>query len=227
MIKNMQMYRLITSSIFLIALLAAATTPNVAHAGDQLPDYLTELGKADVIDIDKIEEEIKSRAIPFISDVQSVDNKSQTTFFYFGDDCASNCEIVSHLTFLEKGIEKDPNLNAPMHRLFGSNIWYCTYDIPNDAISTYSYELTLNQSCQNSDSEGSTINIHDSLNAQTYKIGKQVESIIEMPEAPKQKWLGKQGSNPEGEWVEHTIPSAAQGKDKLVHLYIPPGYDSF
>jgi enterochelin esterase family protein len=167
---------------------------------------------------------------PLIEPVPSDAHSSWVTFVWRGDERTQRVELIGGLA--------SGDLHKWLTRLPETDLWDRTERIPNDARFAYSFRVnTPLKFPQDAAAEKKQIQEHplrpDPLNRNDVGFG----SMLEMPDAPPQPWLGRVPGAPKrlSDWAEKVLPlrdvrqlklaNTALNQDQPIAIYTPPNYD--
>lgn len=117
-----------------------------------------------------------------------------------------------------------------MTRLADTDLWYRTYDAPEDTRTTYL--LSPNDSLVAWDAQTWQ---PDPLNPQRFVLPGNADdpedqdfslSILELPDAPVQPWIKPNLGMARGQLSSHQLSSPGRDMERRLWSYTPPGYDS-
>jgi enterochelin esterase-like enzyme len=166
---------------------------------------------------------IKISGTPLIEPAPGDPQYSLVTFLWRGDERTRNVVVVSPLALV--------NLQqAEMTQLPGTDVWYVSYRMRNDARMAYRFSpndsLVPFESEHNFFARMSNFKC-DPFNAKTYDYGGGITaSLLELPAAPSDRWIQLHANIPHGAVKESKLRSAILKNERSVWLYTPPAYDS-
>jgi enterochelin esterase-like enzyme len=108
----------------------------------------------------------------------------------------------------------------------GSDVWYRTYWMRNDARFGYLLApdgIAVPQSFAAIPARMAAFRL-DSLNQHPFLSATPVVSTVELPDAPPQPWLAARDDVPRGTVQEQMFRSTVLGNDRHLWVYTPPGY---
>jgi len=144
-------------------------------------------------------EEMKRSGTPLVEPIASEPHYSFVTFVWRGDANTHNVVVVSPLALVN--LEQ-----AKMNQLPGTDVWYLTYRMRNDARMSHFQR--------------------DPFNAKTFDYGGNMKaSVLELSEAPPDEWIHARQDVPQGTIQESKLRSALLKNERSVWLYTPPAYD--
>jgi enterochelin esterase family protein len=167
-------------------------------------------------------EEMKRSGTPLAEPIASEPHYSFVTFVWRGDPETHNVVVVSPLALVN--LEQ-----AKMNQLPGTDVWYLTYRMRNDA--RMAYRLAPNDSLVPFEAETNFFARmahfqRDPFNAKTFDYGGNMKaSVLELSEAPPDEWIDAQQDIPHGTIQESKLRSALLKNERSVWLYTPPAYD--
>jgi hypothetical protein len=167
-------------------------------------------------------EEMKRSGTPLAEPIASEPHYSFVTFVWRGDAETHNVVVVSPLALVN--LEQ-----AKMNQLPGTDVWYLTYRMRNDA--RMAYRLAPNDSLVPFEAETNFFARmahfqRDPFNAKTFDYGGNMKaSVLELSEAPPDEWIHARQDVPHGAIREAKLQSALLKNERSVWLYTPPAYD--
>lgn len=159
-------------------------------------------------------EEMKTNGTPLIEPIQGDDSHSLVTFLWRAQGGTQNVAVVGAIDGAE------PAKNQMLH-IAGSDVWYLSYEIRNDA--RFAYALSPNDSLLSllDPARNSMAFKPDPLNPR--HLPDLYSSWVELPNAPPEPWASVAGSG--GELHETKFSSALLKNDRPVWIYTPAGFD--
>lgn len=125
-----------------------------------------------------------------------------------------------------------------MVKLPDSDVWYRTYRVRNDLRTTYrlSPDDSLVPFAEATDMQARMAGFRrDPLNPRTFVLPadptspgsvESVLSVVELPAALPQAWIGEDPNAPAGDLEDHEFHSAILDNDRTLSIYTPAGYDT-
>lgn len=166
---------------------------------------------------------LKVSGAPVVEAIAGEPHESLVTFFWRGDRDTKNVVVISPLALVDLQ-------GAKMHEIPGTEIWYLTYRMRNDA--RMAYRLAPNDSLVPFEAEPNLFARmskfqRDSLNPKTFDYGgNMLASLLELPEAASDTWIHVRPDIPHGTLKERKLSSARLKNERTVWIYTPPGYDT-
>jgi enterochelin esterase-like enzyme len=164
--------------------------------------------------------ELDERGGPLIEEVG--EGRSKVTFVYRGNGTEDHVVLVSGVC------PRDPE-ECLMERLGGTDLWMRTELVENDVRTTYRFSpngslmpysaVSLEEFLTEIQEEAGRWR-PDPFNGQ----GGASYSVLEMPEAPKQKWTRKHEGVARGAIAAHKFESELLGNKRELLVYVPPHY---
>ncbi|MEO8448986.1 MAG: enterochelin esterase [Gemmatimonadota bacterium] len=166
---------------------------------------------------------------PFIDPYPEDRNQRLVTFVYHGDGKTTN-------VMLSGGPEATFHpLDNAFDKLEGTDVWWRTYVIASDA--RFTYKLAVNADTATFDLKhmdavmkwfGAAV--LDPANRRQFPATDKVpavyrNSVVELPNAPRQPWVAARVSTPHGKVDSLMVKSAILENERAVSVYTPPGYD--
>jgi enterochelin esterase-like enzyme len=116
-------------------------------------------------------------------------------------------------------------VELPLSRLGDRDLWYRTVPLPRDARFTYYLRVNaprtevVYETAENFNSDYPPR--PDPLNPRAF----EGSSLLEMPDAPPQKWATRRPGVARGALTKHQVRSRILGQEREVEVYTPAGYD--
>lgn len=160
---------------------------------------------------------------PLIEPSPGDEGYSLVTFLYHGKDDTRNVVVFGGVA----GTDLDK-----MNHLEGTDVWYLTYKVRNDA--RFTYDLSPNDALTSlikmdmKDMKAIMKRIStfapDPLNPHKF-IGMPVPSTVELPGAPPQNWITLAPGVTAGKVEEKKFKSTIMKNERNIWVYTPAGYD--
>ena len=220
--------------LFLVLLVASSgvsgQTPTYSVAGpNDSPDILALRHKVDSGSSDATKSfwtAVHKSGAPLIEAIPGENGFSFVTFLWQGDDQTRNVAIFDGVAGFDA---KDRML-----RLEGTDVWYKTYRVRNDA--RFAYNLSPNDSLQSIDEvkgeeamrtrlaafQADPLNPHHCPT--TFGAYGAESSFVELPDAPPLLWESPANGIRTGKVVEGTVHSDYLKTEKKIWIYTPTGY---
>jgi enterochelin esterase-like enzyme len=173
--------------------------------------------------IDEFWSRLKASGTPLVEAIPDDPHESLVTFFWRGDSSTQNVVVISPLALVDLQ-------RARMQQAPGTDIWYLTYRMRNDARMVY--RMAPNDSLVPFESEPNFFARmskfqRDPLNAKTFDYGGgMVGSLLELPGAPSDAGIQVRLEIPHGTLKEQKLSSTLLRNERAVWIYTPPGFDS-
>lgn len=151
------------------------------------------------------------------------DGCSLVTFLWRGDQHTKNVVVITPLALINFD-------DAVLRNLPGTDVWYKTYRMPNDA--RMSYRFAVNDSLVPFDREPNFFARMktwrtDPNNPRQFDVGMGITaSVLELPGAPSDKWTIKSPSTPQGALTKFDFSSQLLHNQRLAWIYTPANYDA-
>ncbi|HZI48748.1 MAG TPA: alpha/beta hydrolase-fold protein, partial [Pyrinomonadaceae bacterium] len=117
-------------------------------------------------------------------------------------------------------------VELPLSRLVDSDLWYRTVPLPRDARFTYYLRVNAPRTEVVYETAESFNDDYpprvDPLNPHTF----EGSSVLEMPNAPPQKWAVRQPNTPAGTISQARVNSRLLNEEREIDIYTPPGYNA-
>jgi len=200
----------------------AAAQQNEKKIDSRAIESLREKIAKDPHAVENFWEEMKRSGTPLVEPIAGEPHYSFVTFVWRGDANTHNVVVVSPLALVN--LEQ-----AKMNQLPGTDVWYLTYRMRNDA--RMAYRLAPNDSLVPFEAETNFFARmshfrRDPFNAKTFDYGGNMKaSVLELSEAPPDEWIDAQQDIPHGTIQESKLRSALLKNERSVWLYTPPAYD--
>jgi enterochelin esterase family protein len=151
------------------------------------------------------------------------DGYSLVTFLWRGDKQTKNVVVITPLALINFD-------DAVMQNLPGTDVWYKTYRVRDDA--GMSYRFAVNDSLVPFDREPNffarmkTWQI-DPNNPRKFDVGMGITaSVLELPGAPSDKWTQKSATTPQGSLTKYDFSSEVLHNQRSAWIYTPAGFDA-
>jgi enterochelin esterase-like enzyme len=158
---------------------------------------------------------------PLIEPAPEKPNYSLVTFLWRSNNATHNVVVVSPLALINFA-------GAEMKQIPESDVWYLTGAMRDDARMVYRYSPNDSLVPFNAETNfyARMANFRrDPFNAKTFDYGNNVlASVLELPDAPSDKWTHVQGGVPHGTLKPSKISSAILKNDLPVWFYTPPNF---
>lgn len=165
--------------------------------------------------------EITKQGTPLVEPIKGDNKNVLVTFLWRGTPETKNVLIFSQLNKMDMSM----NIMAP---LSGSDVWYKTYRLRNDA--RFTYLLSPNDSLipldrvEPKDMEKRVATFQkDPLNPKISKRNDEF-SVVELGGAPPQPWVIRRPGIPSGSLDKHRFKSHILNNERDVWVYTPPHY---
>jgi enterochelin esterase-like enzyme len=178
--------------------------------------------------IEKFWKEVQDHA-PLVEPVTDTPHVSWVTFLFRGDVTTRAVQMWGGPAGTFGG---NDGRGTSLSRLRGTDLWYRTVRMPNDARIVYGFLANL--SCKLPDDVNARQKLVDAataadgLNPHFHTTGNalRVDSIVELPEAPSQPYIVVPPPGaPRGKVTDHKIESDILKQVREYSIYTPPGYD--
>lgn len=157
---------------------------------------------------------------PIVEPAPGDTTRSLVTFLWRGDGGTRNVAVVGG----PPPLQERPRLT----HLNGSDVWYRTEIVPNDARIAYWFHVNVPDGppprtpAEYDKFIRECPQTADPLNPN--RVGDS--SLLELPGAAPQPWIKQRGDLPPRRLEEHAIHSSALDEDRKFAVYTPPGYDA-
>jgi enterochelin esterase-like enzyme len=164
-------------------------------------------------------EEIRKNGTPLIEPIPGEPRYSWVTFLWQAKENTANVVVIDGVA---SGVGGGDAANSKMTRLAGTDAWYRTYKVRNDAAFTYwvspndSLEWLITTEPRSSKAQA------DPLNPR--RIGPQ--SYVELPAAPAPAWIQASPAAPAGKVELAKLSSSILKNERDVWVYTPPGFQA-
>jgi enterochelin esterase-like enzyme len=160
--------------------------------------------------------DVRRRGAPLVEPSPGSPRHSLVTFLWRGTHKTRNAVIVDGVAAGVGGV--DATRSQLLH-LAGTDVWYRTYDVRNDA--RFTYMLSENDSLRpfTAPNRGATP-VVDPLNPRVFRTG---QSSLELPEAPP-LLPGGETATLAGTVETGRFASRASGNEYTAWVYLPPGF---
>jgi len=211
--------RLLVLALLLARFVTAQTTSSAPSASTVIRELEKEVSSGKSTAVDNFWSSSSTQHSPIIEADPADANYSFVTFVWQGDTATKNVVVISPLALIS--LE-----DARMQQLDGTDVWYKTYRMRNDARMTYRF--AVNDSLVPFEKE-----VHffermkpwktDPRNPKTFNVGFGiVASVLELSGAPSTKWTESQESVPKGTLSQLSFESRLLHNQRPIWIYKPP-----
>lgn len=211
----------------IVTLAERLAPPKPAYESPQIKALRSSVEAGKQGSIDAFWAEIKKNGTPLMEPLAGDDKNMLVTFLWRG---ASETHNVFVLRFPYAAGKPD---DYYMARLGGTDLWYKTVKVGKQ--TRFAYTLAINVPNPNDRDAWAVIMASsrpDPLNPRRYRIDmKSVDSpeyrgnsIVEMPDAPRQPWIAERERVPAGQVDKHRFKSALLKNEREIAVYLPPAY---
>lgn len=173
-------------------------------------------------------QEVAKKGTPLVEPTPDQDNYLYVTFLWRGKEGTENV-IVDTLDQNNQLADSSFFPQARMTLLPGSDVWYRTYRLRNDARFSYRVSpndaLTLLPDLKPEEQAKRLATLQpDPLNPRHYLSRNGDSSVVELPKAPPQPWIQPLPGVPAGRVEKTNFKSAILNNERQVWVYTPPGF---
>ena len=207
-------------SLLLSALAAAAPAQDSAALegikSPRLRSLAAELSAGHRDALDQFWRELQGKAP--LMEAMPADRKFMLVTFVWRGDAATRSVAM-------RGGPPTSLVELPLSRLGDSDLWYRTVPLPRDARCTYYLRVNaprtevVYETAENFTSDYPPR--PDPLNPRAF----EGSSLLEMPDAPPQKWAERRPGIARGTLTKHQVRSRILGQEREVEVYTPAGYN--
>lgn len=164
-------------------------------------------------------------ATPLVEPVEGGGRYLYVTFLWKGNAATRNVVVLTNGNSQLGNAEYFPD--AVLTNLPGTNVWYKTYRMRNDA--RFGYRMTENDSLEvlkdfKLDAKRAAAFQPDPLNTRHYSGFLGESSVVELPGAPPQPWITPMPGIAEGKVEKLTFASKILNNERAVWVYTSPNY---
>ena len=169
-------------------------------------------------------QEIAAGGTPLVEPIAGNDTHSLVTFLWQGRAEHRNVVVMY-------GVAGEDSAANQLARLPGTDVWFKSYRVLNDAQTAYIFSLDdpltswTAQAWVEHQAAGRALpdplNPSRVLGAETIFVP---ESVLRLPAAPAEPWLDARPGVPAGEMDLHLFASDLLNNERKVWVYMPPGY---
>jgi enterochelin esterase-like enzyme len=159
--------------------------------------------------------DMSRRGTPLVEPSPGSRRHSLVTFVWKGTAKTRNVVIIDGIA---AGVGGADATKSQMEPLAGTDVWFRTYEVRNDARFTYMLSENDSLRLMTSANRGSTP-VVDPLNPRIFRTG---QSYLELADAPA--FLPENEASMKGTLEVARFPSAASGNEYTAQVYLPPGY---
>ncbi len=186
-----------------------------------------QLKSGDAAALENLWREVTERGTPLVEPIPGDPKYVLVTFLWREKAPLNNVVLVD-------GPAADDFVNNQLNHLEGTDLWYRTYRIRNDARFYYSFSVNDPLAFPRSEPEWKLRSTQpDPLSRHVITTPKdedapndkeETSSALELPGAPPQPWIVAHSGVPVGTVTLHRFKSALLGNERRVWVYTPPGY---
>ena len=168
--------------------------------------------------------QIEEQSTPLVEPIDNSDKYVYVTFLWKGDVETKNVLVLTSGNSQLGNAEYFPD--ALLSNLTGTNIWFKTYRMRNDA--RFGYRLAQNDSLDvlkdfKLDSKRAAAFKPDPLNNRHYTGFLGESSVVELDHAPSQIWINPMPGVPGGKVEKLPFKSRILNNDRTIWVYTPAG----
>lgn len=168
-------------------------------------------------------QEVSEKGGPLIEPVKESKRYVLVTFLWRAREETKNVLLIS--IDLHRVVNEQDIAHVQLSRLPGTDLWYKSYRLRNDARVTYQFSpndsLVPPSKLKPEEQEKLAQNYRpDPLNP--LRVGE--ESLAELPAAPPQPWVKKRPGVPEGKLEELPFKSSILNNERKLFIYTPANY---
>jgi enterochelin esterase-like enzyme len=187
-----------------------------ASASPRIATLLREISNKDGTAVDRFWSGVQASGAPLIEPIPHERGHSLITFVWRGSSDAHNVVIVDGVAVAVGGLNP---VNSEMIHIGGTDVWYRTYKVRNDA--RFIYKLSENDSLQwFLDPNRKSKEVIDPLNPRVFPSN---QSYVELPDAPSQK-IALAASDMPGKVEKMRFHSTTLNDDRDVWVYTPHNF---
>jgi len=171
-----------------------------------------ELDAGNAAALDAFWQEVKEQGAPLLEPIPSDARSLRVTFLWRATEETQSVALVSNLS-------GQMGASETMTCMPGTDLWHKTYKLPNDTRESYQFAVAGN-------------NLTDPFNPHKHVFPSDPEigltgwesSVLELPDAPSQRWSAPHVSIRRGQVTLHRIRHEVLDNEYRVWVYTPPGY---
>lgn len=164
--------------------------------------------------------EIEQRGTPLIERIPDDQQHSLVTFLWRAAEDTHNVAVVGEVI---NGAEPAKN---QMSRVEGSDVWYLSFAIRNDARFTYAFSPNDSMLPLLDPARVSTEFRQDPLNSRRFVgLSGKYSSYVELPDAPSEPWQTPAPDTARGRLARTSFQSSVLGNERALWIYTPVAFD--
>lgn len=179
------------------------------------------LNSGDKYSIEVFWQEIENSRTPIIEKIENNEDHSLVTFIWRGGTDLSNVHVICAYI----------NDSGEMFRLGDTDLWFASYIFPNDISTAYLFMLNDIGEPVTADNFVARVKAglfpSDPYNPDNLLGGNTSfpqESLLAMPFAAEEPWIGNKSNPPHGKTEKMQLRSEILDQDRILWVYIPPSY---
>jgi enterochelin esterase family protein len=161
--------------------------------------------------------EVQRNGAPLVEPIPGNKTHSFVTFVWKGSPGTRNVAVINGIN----GAEPAKN---EMIQLAGSDVWYRTYDIRNDARFTYAFSPDDSLRPLLDPARVPVEFRKDPFNPKSFSGGGIYPSFVELTNAPSEAWLVRKSSSAIPDVEERKLRSVILGGSRNLWVYKPPAF---
>jgi enterochelin esterase family protein len=163
--------------------------------------------------------EMEAAGTPLVESIEGDPNHVHLTLVWRGDRNTENVLLVG-------GLARGDSLDNTLEQLGDTDVWYRTYWTRNDLRATYRFSPNDSLVEVPMDDLEAVAAQRKNYRRDPLNPGRGGKSLIELPDAPVQRWIVRNDEAPKGETrTQKGFKSAILGNERRIGVYVPPGYD--
>src|SRR5262245_26518862 len=169
--------------------------------------------------LDAFWQELKDKA-PLVEPIAGDEKRLWVSYLWRVDSETRRVDVMG-------GLPTSDEISKPLKQLPGTDLWYLTERLPNDARFTYIFLVNpVKPLPGEKDAMQKLLKQlrRDPLNPRAF-VSPPSSTIVELPAAPPQPWIKPLPNVPQGEMKLHKIKSEIMKEERAIRVYTPPGYD--
>ncbi|HUF37139.1 MAG TPA: alpha/beta hydrolase-fold protein [Anaerolineales bacterium] len=163
---------------------------------------------------------VSVQGTPLVEPLPDEPDRSLVTFIWRGDQTTGGVRLHAAVD----GAGEDEH---DLVQLAGTDLWYAGFLLRNDYHAAYKFEVS------GPDGPNGVYEAPDPFNPKTFiephdpervdQAEDDVDSVIELPEAPPRPWTRRTPDAPSGTVTPHLFQSRSLGNERRIWIYPPPG----
>jgi len=213
--------RVLSAMVLVLVGLAPCRVEASEYRSPRIEALAGEVEKGKSKAVDQFWKEMEAKGAPLVEAIEGDPNHVLMTMVWRGDADTENVRLVGGAA---RGESFEKNM---LEQLGDSDVWYKTYWTRNDLRGTYRFSPNDPLKFVPMDDAEAVRAQRKNYRRDPLNPGRGGKSLVELANAPVQKWIVLNEDAAEGELIrESGFKSEILGNERGIGVYLPPGYDA-